>query len=105
MTPGPPAGKALEVDAVSKAYAIPILKDLKASYQHKTGVKDVVRMFLERKTFAVPAGMPISFDKVIEAGDARIALGKPRRRRPAFLSVSGFFPFGRSRDRRADGPV
>lgn len=64
---------------VEVAYAIPILKDIKASYQHKTGVKDVVRMFLERKTFAVPAGMPISFDKVIEAGDARIALGNLAR--------------------------
>jgi SOS-response transcriptional repressor LexA len=64
---------------VEVAYAIPLLKDLKASYQHKTAVKDVVRMFLERKTFAVPAGMPISFDKVIEAGDARLALGNLAR--------------------------
>ncbi len=64
---------------VEVAYAVPLLKDLKASYQQKTGVKDVVRLFLERKTFAVPLGIPLSFDKVIEAGDARVALGNLAR--------------------------
>lgn len=64
---------------VELAYTIPILKELRTSYQHKNSVKDVVRNYLERKTFAIPAGMPISFDRAIEAGDARIALGNLAR--------------------------
>jgi hypothetical protein len=61
------------------AFAVPLLKDLRASYQHKTAVKDVVRVFLETKTFALPAGLPLSFDKVLETGDARIAIGNLAR--------------------------
>lgn len=64
---------------VEVAYAIPLLKELRTSYQHKTAVKGVVQQFLERKTFAIPLGIPLSFDKVIEAGDARVALGNLAR--------------------------
>ena len=64
---------------IEHAYAIPLLKELKASYQHKNAVKGVVREFLEQKTFALPMGLPLSFDKVLEAGHARIALGNLAR--------------------------
>ena len=64
---------------IEVAYAIPLLKELRASYQHKTAVKGVVQDFLERRTFALPMGIPLSFDKVIELGDARIALGNLAR--------------------------
>lgn len=64
---------------IEVAYAIPLLRELRASYQHKTAVKGVVQEFLERKTFALPAGIPLSFSAVIEAGDAKIALGNLAR--------------------------
>jgi type III restriction enzyme len=64
---------------IEAAYAIPLLRDLRASYQHKNAVKAVVREFLERKTFALPLGIPLSFDKVIEGGHAKIALGNLAR--------------------------
>lgn len=64
---------------IELAYAIPLLKELRTSYQHKNAVKGVVQEFLERKTFALPMGIPLSFDKVIELGSARIALGNLAR--------------------------
>lgn len=64
---------------IEVAYALPLLRDLKASYQHKSAVRGIVQEYLERKTFAIPMGIPLSFDKVIEAGDAKIALGNLAR--------------------------
>jgi type III restriction enzyme len=64
---------------VELAYAIPLLRELRAGFQHKTAVKDVVREFLERKTFAIPAGLPVRFDEVISGGHAAIALGNLAR--------------------------
>jgi len=64
---------------IEVAYALPLLRDMRASYQHKNAVKGVVQEFLERKTFALPAGIPLSFSAVIEAGDAKIALGNLAR--------------------------
>lgn len=61
------------------AYAIPLLRDLRASYQHKNAVKGVVKEYLERRTFALPAGIPLSFDKTIDAGSGKIALGNLTR--------------------------
>ena len=52
---------------------------MRASYQHKNAVKSVVREFLERKTFALPTGLPLSFDRAIEAGHGKIALGNLAR--------------------------
>ena len=64
---------------IEVAYAIPLLRELRAGYQHKTAVKDVVKDFLERKTFALPAGVPIRFDEVRDPADATIALGNLSR--------------------------
>lgn len=65
---------------VEAAYAIPMLRDLKTSFQHKNAVKDVVKEFLERKTFALPAGIPLSFDRMLDdPAVARIALGNLAR--------------------------
>ncbi len=64
---------------IELAYAIPLLKELRTSYQHKTSTKDVVREFLERKTFALPAGVPLRFGGVMDPADARIALGNLAR--------------------------
>jgi len=61
------------------AYAVPLLRDLRASYQHKNAVKGVVKEYLERKTFALPAGIPLSFDSVIGGGGGKIALGNLTR--------------------------
>jgi len=61
------------------AYAIPLLKELRTSYQHKTAVKGIVQDYLERKTFAIPMGVPLSFGQVIEQGMARIALANLAR--------------------------
>jgi type III restriction enzyme len=58
-------------------YVIPLLRRLQKSYHHKNAVKSVVREFLERRTFALPAGLPLSFDRAIEGDEesARIVLG------------------------------
>ncbi|MBI2900954.1 MAG: DEAD/DEAH box helicase family protein [Planctomycetes bacterium] len=61
------------------AFAIPLLQELRVGYQHKTAVKDVVKEFLERKTFALPAGVPIRFDEVKDPADATIAIGNLSR--------------------------
>ncbi len=62
------------------AYVVPLLRELRTSFQHKTAVKEIVREFLERKTFALPAGIPLSFAAVIETGEsAKIALGNLAR--------------------------
>jgi type III restriction enzyme len=64
---------------VEQAYALPLLRELRAAFQHKTAVKGVVQEFLERKTFAVPAGVPISFSTALESGAAKIVLGNLAR--------------------------
>jgi type III restriction enzyme len=65
---------------IEAAYAIRLLRqELKAGFQHKTAVKSVVREFLERKTFALPAGVPLSFGRVDDPEQAKIALGNLAR--------------------------
>ena len=64
---------------IELAYAVPLLKDLHTSYQHKNAVKEVVREFLERRTFALPAGVPLRFGGIMDPADARIALGNLAR--------------------------
>jgi hypothetical protein len=64
---------------IEVAYALPLLRELRTGFQHKTAVKRVVRQFLERKTFAIPAGMPLSFDHLWEGEAGRIALGNLSR--------------------------
>lgn len=64
---------------IEVAYAIPLLRELRVAHTHKNAVKDVVREFLERKTFALPAGIPIRFDEVKDPADATIALGNLSR--------------------------
>lgn len=64
---------------IEMAYAVPLLRELRVGFQHKNAVKDVVRDFLARKTFALPAGVPIRFDEVTDASDAVIALGNLSR--------------------------
>ncbi len=65
---------------IEVAYVVPLLKELRTSYQHKTAVKEIVREFLEKKTFALPPGIPLSFSRVPEDGEgAKIALGNLAR--------------------------
>jgi type III restriction enzyme len=64
---------------IEVAFAVPLLRELRVGFQHKNAVKDIVREFLERKTFALPAGIPIRFDEVKEPADATIALGNLSR--------------------------
>lgn len=64
---------------IEVAYAIPLLRDMRLAFTHKNAVKDAVREFLERKTFALPAGIPIRFDEVKDAESAIIALGNLSR--------------------------
>ncbi|HEX3694029.1 MAG TPA: S24 family peptidase [Polyangia bacterium] len=61
------------------AMAVPILREMRTSFHHKTAVKGIVREFLERKTFSLPAGLPLSFDRIPEGDYARIALGNLAR--------------------------
>ena len=64
------------------AFAMPLLKELRTGYQHKNAVKDIVREFLERKTYNLPAGVPAVIPaRIIESSDegAQIALGNLAR--------------------------
>ncbi len=64
---------------IEVAIAVPILREMRASFHHKTAVKGIVREFLERKTFSVPKGLPLYFDRIPEGAYARIALGNLAR--------------------------
>jgi type III restriction enzyme len=64
---------------IETAYALPILRELRASHVQKNAVKSVVREFLERRTFKLPAGLPLSFDHVAAHGAGRIALANLAR--------------------------
>jgi type III restriction enzyme len=65
---------------IEVAYVVPLLKELRTSYQHKNAVKEIARDFLERKTFALPMGIPLSFATVLEAGEGiKNALGNLAR--------------------------
>lgn len=58
------------------AYALPLLREIQAAWSHKNAVKGVVKDYLEKRTFRLPMGIPLSFDRAIEAGPAsgKIAL-------------------------------
>ena len=64
---------------IEVAMAVPMLREMRASFHHKTAVKGIVREFLERKTFNLPMGIPIYFDRIPEGPHARIALGNLAR--------------------------
>ena len=64
---------------VEVAYVRPMLKEMHASFQHKTAVSGVVKEFLEKKTFALPRGVALSFDALIGTEDAPIAFGNLAR--------------------------
>lgn len=63
---------------LDRAYVLPLLQALRVGRQHLTAARGVVRDFLERKTFALPAGVPLSFDGAA-GSDGRIALGNLAR--------------------------
>jgi type III restriction enzyme len=64
---------------VEAVYVRPMLTEMRASLQHKNAVKEIVKEYLERKTFALPAGIPISFDKILGTDEAPIAFGNLAR--------------------------
>jgi SOS-response transcriptional repressor LexA len=64
---------------IETAYAVPLLREMRSNHQHKNAVKGVVREFLEQKTFALQKGLPVSFDRFIEGGFGKIALGNLAR--------------------------
>ncbi len=54
---------------VEVAYVRPMLTETRTSFQHKTAVKE----YLERKTFLLPPGIPLSFEKILGTDEAPIA--------------------------------
>lgn len=62
---------------IEVAYATPMLVEMKAAFKNKNGVKSVVKEFLETRIFKLPAGIPLSFDRAIDAGpeSGRLAIG------------------------------
>lgn len=62
---------------IEAAYARPLIADIQASATHKSDVKLVVKEYLETRTFKLPMGVPLSFDRAIEAGPeyGRLAIG------------------------------
>jgi len=57
------------------AYVEPMLRTLGAGFHHRPAVKGVVREFLERKAFALPAGVRPSLDSAADPDVVKIALG------------------------------
>ncbi|KYF61556.1 hypothetical protein BE11_12820 [Sorangium cellulosum] len=58
---------------VEVAYVRPMLKEMRASFQHKTAVKEIVKEFLQQKTFLLPPGVVPDFDKILETDQAHLA--------------------------------
>jgi hypothetical protein len=67
------------IQILGVAYARPILREMRAGFQHEPAVRGVVQEFLERKTFDLPAGLPISLDSMIGDENAEITLGNLAR--------------------------
>lgn len=62
------------------AYVKPLLTEMRLPHDyHRPHVRAVVRIFLEQNTFALPTGVPISFDKVPSAETGRLMLGNLAR--------------------------
>ena len=78
---------------IEVAMVLPILRDLRTSFHHKTAVKEIVREFLGRKTFNLPMGLPLSFDRVPEGPHARIALGNLARAEVIAAVKAALLPF------------
>lgn len=57
---------------VEVAYVRPMLREMRASLQHKTAVKEVVKEYLRRKTFLLPAGVMPDFDQILETDNAHL---------------------------------
>lgn len=73
-------------------YVLPLLKKLQKSRQHLNAVKSVVREYLEQRAFDTPAGMPLSFEKSVEQGSARLAMANLARRDVATRVVDALQP-------------
>lgn len=58
---------------VEVAYVRPMLKEMRASFQHKTAVKEIVKAYLQQKTFLLPPGVVPDFDKILETDEAHLA--------------------------------
>jgi type III restriction enzyme len=58
---------------VEVAYVRPMLKEMRASFQHKTAVKEIVKEYLQQKTFLLPPGVVPDFDKILETDQAHLA--------------------------------
>ncbi|MFO0681018.1 MAG: DEAD/DEAH box helicase family protein [Sandaracinus sp.] len=64
---------------IEGAYVKPILEEMKVGYAHRAAVKSVVRSFLERGTFALPAGLPVRFDSIEDPESGKVILGNLAR--------------------------
>jgi Peptidase S24-like len=64
---------------VEAAYVRPMLIEMRASFQHKTAVKEIVKEYLRLKTFSLPAGVVPDFDKILETDQAHVAFGNLAR--------------------------
>jgi type III restriction enzyme len=64
---------------IEGAYVKPILDDMKVGYAQRVAVKSVVRTFLERATFALPAGLPVRFDAIDDPESGKLILGNLAR--------------------------
>lgn len=82
-------------------YVRPLLKKLQKSHVHMTAVKSVVRQYLEERVFDVPMGLPVSFDRAIGAGQARIAMTNLARSEVSARVIEALHPILRAAmDRR-----
>jgi type III restriction enzyme len=89
-------------------YVKPLLDRLKVGYSHQPALKGLVREFLERRTFAVPAGVRITLDSVRDPEEGLAIIGNLARSevvsrvREALLplleeAVKGAVPVSRAR--------
>lgn len=58
---------------VEVAYVRPMLREMRVSFQHKTAVKEIVKEYLQQKTFLLPPGVVPDFDKILETDEAHLA--------------------------------
>ena len=86
---------------VGVVYVRPLLRRLQKSHQHWNALRGIVKDYLERRVFDFPASLPVSFDRVIEDGNGRLAMANLARPEVSGPVVEALLPVVReAMDRR-----
>jgi|GEM_PF-957663 len=77
---------------VGVVYVRPLLRKLRKGHQHWNAVRGVVKEYLERRVFNFPESLPISFDRVVEEGNGRVAMANLARADVSAKVIEQLYP-------------